>query len=260
MISPQHRSGSSTPPLTVFLPVYNEANSIGPVLREFSETVAKPLKADFLVCEDGSTDGTDRVLEQLAADIPMRLVTSRGRKGFARAVRDGLELAQSDLVFFSDSDGQYDPKDFWKIWEARDSYDLIIGRKMHREEKFYRDLLSRGFHFLVKAFTSVPLKDMDCSFRLIRREVVQAVLPEVRSLAYSFNAEFSIISYRMGFRVLEVPISHRPSLQGHSSIYTWNRIPRIILVQVVGLLRLANRLNRMPPLPRTGSGPDPAHS
>jgi glycosyltransferase involved in cell wall biosynthesis len=246
MTSAKNRSDVASAPVTVFLPVYNEADSIAQVLREFTETVVAPLNADLLVCEDGSTDGTDKVLQQLSAELPMRLVSSRTRKGFAGAVRDGLKLAKSDLVFFADSDGQYDPKDFWKIWQARDSYDLVIGRKMHREEGFYRTLLSRGFHLLVKAFTTVPLEDMDCGFRLIRREVVQEVLPEVRSLEFSFNAEFAIIAYRKGFRILETPISHRPSMQGDTSIYTWNKMPRIIVAQLVGLLRLANRLNRSP--------------
>jgi len=235
------------------LPVYNEASSIAQVLREFSETVCGPLNAELLVCEDGSTDGTEKVLENLCAEVPMTLVTTRGRKGFARAVADGLKLAQSELVFFADSDGQYDPKDFRRIWEARESYDLIIGRKLHREEKFYRALLSRGFHAMIKAFTGVPLKDMDCGFRLIRREVLQQVLPEVRHLTYSFNAEFAIITYRKGFRVLEVPISHRPSMEGDTSIYTWNKMPKIIVAQVMGLLSLANRLNRSDRAARTPS-------
>jgi dolichol-phosphate mannosyltransferase len=240
----QHHSNGSSAPVTVFLPAYNEAETITQVLREFTEVVVKPLNAELLVCEDGSTDGTEKVLERLAAEMPMRLVTSRPRKGFARAVKDGLSLARSDLVFFADSDGQYDPQDFWKIWEVRDSYDLIIGRKVYREEKFYRAFLSRVFHCLIKAFTTVPLQDMDSGFRLIRREVVEDVLPEVRSLAYSFNAEFAIISYRRGFRILEVPISHRASMQADTSIYTWNKMPRIIFAQLIGLLRLANRLNR----------------
>jgi glycosyltransferase involved in cell wall biosynthesis len=232
------------PSLTVLLPVFNEAASIEGVLREFQETILTRNRAHLLVCEDGSTDGSREVLERLSHSIPMELVTSSARKGYATAARDGLRLVKTDLVFFADSDGQYDPADFEKIWRARGSYDMVIGRKEHREEKFYRALLSRGFHVLVKALTGVPLRDMDCGFRLIDRKVVASVLPEVRSLKYSFWAEFSIIAYRKGFRIHEVPIEHRASLRGTSSIYSWNRIPRILMVQVLGLMNLARRLNR----------------
>jgi glycosyltransferase involved in cell wall biosynthesis len=246
---PAARSGpddipTTTAKLTLFLPVYNEVSSIEGVLRGFYEQVARPLGAQLLVCEDGSSDGTPEVLEKLAREIPMRLVTSRERKGYGGAMRDGLRLVETPYVFIADSDGQYDPSEFWKIWNAADSYDMVIGCKVHREERFYRTLLSRGFHMMIKALTSVPLTDMDCGFRLIRRDVIAKVLPDVRSLRYSFLAEFSIVAYRKGFRVLEVPVSHRARLNGTTSIYAWNRIPWIIYHQVMGLLRLAWRLNR----------------
>jgi len=232
------------PQLTVFLPVYNEAKSITGVLQGFYEEVTRPLGARLLVCEDGSSDGSPEVLEQLSHQIPMQLVTSRVRKGYGGAMRDGLRLATTPLVFIADSDGQYAPSEFWKIWNAAGGYDMIIGRKVVRQERFYRAFLSRGFHVLIKGLTNVPLHDMDCGFRLARRELVAEVLPEVRSLRYSFLAEFSIIAYRKGFRILEVPVLHRPRITGTTSIYSWNRLPWIILSQVLGLLRLARRLNR----------------
>lgn len=239
-------SASPRPPgptLTVFLPVYNEATTIEAILREFHDRIVVPNHARLLVCEDGSTDGSREVLTGLARTLPMDLVVSPDRKGYDGGVRDGLKRVTTDYVFFADSDGQYDPGEFERIWDARGSYDMVIGRKDHREEKIYRTWLSRGFHMLVKAFTSVPLRDMDCGFRLIRRETIESVLPEVRSLKYSFWAEFSIVAYRKGLRILEVPVSHRPSVRGGTSIYSWDRIPRIIVLQVLGVLRLAHRLN-----------------
>jgi len=245
--SPEVPASVSSPDasLTVFLPVYNEASSIGQVLQEFHDAVATPYCAKLLVCEDGSTDGSREVLSKLSETFPMDLVVGPDRKGYDGGVRDGLRRVTTDYVFFSDSDGQYDPGEFGRIWDARGEYDMVIGRKDHRSEKVYRTLLSRGFHVLVKAFTSVPLRDMDCGFRLIRRRTIEAVLPEVRSLKYSFWAEFSIVAYRKGLRIREVPISHRPSVRGGSSIYSWDRIPRIMVLQVIGLLRLARRLNRL---------------
>jgi glycosyltransferase involved in cell wall biosynthesis len=233
--------------VTVFLPVYNEASSIESTLREFYDGVVRPLSGTLLVCEDGSTDGTGEVLRRLATQLPMRLVQGPHRKGYAGAMRDGLRLVDTTYVFIADSDGQYDPSEFWKIWRARDSYDMVIGRKVERQEKAYRSFLSRGFHILVKAFVGVRLHDMDCGFRLIRRKVVDEVLPEVGSLQYSFLAEFSILADRQGFQILEVPVAHRNRHSGSSTIYAWNRLPRILVAQVLGLLRLAYRLNRAPP-------------
>jgi hypothetical protein len=93
--------------------------------------------------------------------------------------------------------------------------------------------------------TEVPLKDMDCGFRLVRREVVEAVLPEATTLRYSFWAEFTMIAYRKGFRILEVPISHRSRPRGNTSIYTVDRLPRIMSHQFMGLLALGRRLRNL---------------
>jgi len=230
--------------LTVILPAHNEANSIEQVIREFREQVVLPTGADFLVCEDGSTDGTDRVLRVLAAAGEIRLLNDVARKGYGDAVRDGLRTIKTPWTFFADSDGQYDARDFWKLWTHVGSYDMIIGRKVEREEAFHRIVLSRGFHALVKAVADVPLKDMDCGFRIVRKEVVDSILDDIGSLPYSFWAEFSILAYRRGFRILEVPINHHARLNGTTSIYNAWRLPLIVAQQARGLAALGRRLRQ----------------
>ncbi len=229
--------------LTVFLPVHNEADSIEHVIDAMYREVVAPTRARLLVCEDGSTDGTERVLQDLAGRYPMELRTNRARKGYADAVRDGLRTIDTPLIFFTDSDGQYYPEDFWKLAAHANDYDMVIGRKVNRDEPLHRILLSRGFHVLAKALMNVPLRDMDCGFRILKRETVDRVLPDVGSLPYSFWAEFSILAYRRGLRILEVPVSHRSRMSGTTTIYRWERLPAIVSRQALGLVRLA-RLNR----------------
>jgi len=232
------------PDLTVLIPVHNEAEIIGSVLPQFYREIVVPTGAELLVTEDGSTDHTQRVLEGLASQYPMRLEMGGARKGYTEAVRDGLRHIRTGLVFFADSDGQYDPADFWKLWPHIRDYDMVIGRKAKRDEPRHRIVLSRGFHILAKSFTSVPLKDMDCGFRILRREVVEKVLPEVNALPYSFWAEFTIIAYHMGFRILEVPISHHNRLHGVTATYLPRRLPNIVWRQFFGITALGLRLRR----------------
>ena len=239
---PQGVQASPEGALTVLLPVHNEAQTIEKVLAGFWQEVVQPLSAKILICEDGSTDGTERVLERLAQTYPMQFVAESERKGYAGAVRDGLEQVDTPQVFFADSDGQYYPEDFWKLWPHLADYDMVIGRKVKRDEPRHRLVLSRGFHLLAKLMTGVPLTDMDCGFRLLRREVVDAVLPEVGALPYSFWAEFTILAYKRGLRILEVPVSHRSRLHGETSIYQWNRLPMIVDRQFRGLATLSRRL------------------
>jgi glycosyltransferase involved in cell wall biosynthesis len=228
--------------LTILLPVHNEALTIEQVLDGFWEAVIQPTSAQVLVCEDGSTDGTGDVLRRLAGRYSLRFVNGTNRKGYAAAVRDGLLQVETPKVFFADSDGQYFPEDFWKLWRHADDYDMVVGRKVNRNEPLHRLILSRGFHLLVRLMTGVPLKDMDCGFRVLRRDLAAAILPEVGSLPYSFWAEFTILAHRRGMRILEVPVSHRSRLNGGTSIYQWNRLPMIVRRQFRGLIELSRRL------------------
>ena len=230
--------------LTVMLPVHNEADSISPVLEEVARTITAPSGAELLVCEDGSSDRSAEVLLALQPRMGFRLFVRPDRRGYGPAVAFGMQQVRTPLLFFMDSDGQYAPEDFWTLWNRLDSYDMVIGRKTRREEPLYRTILSRGFHLLVRLFTGVRLKDMDCGFRIVRREVWEAVLPEIHHLRYSFWAEFSIRAVRKGFRVAEAPVEHRARLHGTTTIYRPLQVPRIVVDQVLGLVKLSRELKR----------------
>ena len=119
-----------------------------------------------------------------------------------------LKKASNEWVFFSDSDGQYFPSDFWQLWNNRRGYDLIIGRKLQRSEGVYRTVLANGFHGIANNMFGLSLNDSDCGFRLIRKRLIDSIVNEVKFLKYSFWAEFTIRACLKGFRVREVPIHH----------------------------------------------------
>lgn len=231
------------PSLSMVFPVYNEAPTIEKVLLAYCKEIATKIPAEIIVAEDGSTDGTKEILLSLENRIPIKLFLGEDRKGYARAVSGALKRATSDLIFFSDSDGQYRPKDFWVLWEKRDGYDMVIGQKVRRREPQHRILLSKGFHMMVKALFGVNLHDIDCGFRLMRREVVDAIINDVRCLEHSFWAEFTIRAFLKGYRIAEVPICHRSRAYGFTHIYKLKKIPWIVLRQVKGLYDLRSELN-----------------
>jgi glycosyltransferase involved in cell wall biosynthesis len=235
-------SGHVPEDISILLPAYNEAQTIESVVRDFHRNVATPLHSPIIVCEDGSTDGTKDVLARLAQELPVEVVSDAQRMGYAGGVKRGLLLTGGNAIFFSDSDGQYDPQDFWKLLNDLPEADMVIGCKVKREEPFHRILLARGFHVLARTLLGVRLRDMDCGFRIIRRSYVNAVVDSVMSLPYSFWAEFTMLGALRGFRIKEVPISHRGRLAGGTSIYQLNRLPRIIWAQFFGLLRLRRRM------------------
>jgi len=224
--------------ISVVLPVHNEAKIISEIIRLYFEWICRKLPSVLVVAEDGSVDGTREILFSLKQEIPMILLSDHKRKGYAKAVADALRICDSDWIFFSDSDGQYHPSDFWKLWKNRNDYDMVIGRKIYRNERWHRIILAKGFHMIVNYLFRLKLHDADCGFRLIRRSVIQSVLDDVKFLKYSFWAEFTIRAALKGFRICEVPIKHYARLHGDTHIYKLPKIPLIILKQLKGLIKL----------------------
>ena len=226
------------PVLSVVLPAHNEAKNIREIVFDYFNTIVCKLPSTLVVAEDGSTDGTKEVLFSLKEEIPMDLFTHPKRKGYAKGVGDALKASNGDWIFFSDSDGQYSPTDFWKLWKYREDYDLIIGRKLIRSEGSHRTVLALGFHLIANFLFGLNLHDADCGFRLLRRELANLVVKEVKFLEYSFWAEFTIRASLKGFRILEVPINHADRVHGKTQIYKSSKIPLIVLKQLKGLANL----------------------
>ncbi len=230
--------------VSVILPAHNEARSIRETVTHYFDEVNGKLLFEMIVAEDGSVDGTGEILNSLKDELPIMLLSDHNRKGYAKGVSDALRTSKSELVFFSDSDGQYYPADFWSLWAKRDEYDMLIGRKVVRREPTYRIVLSKGFHWLVNRLFGLNLNDIDCGFRLIRRDLINSIIDDVKFLEYSFWAEFTIRSCLKGFRVQEVPIRHNSRSYGGTQIYKLSKLPLIILKQVRGLLVLYSHVRR----------------
>ena len=162
--------------VSLLLPVHNEAEIIERTILEFYNEIGTKIPLEICVSEDGSTDGTKDILLQLNEKIPLMLVLGERRKGYLGGVKDGLRKMHSDFVFFTDSDGQHVASDFWKLYEKREDYDMIIGRKIRRSDPAHRVVISKVFHLLVRTLFRLPIHDPDTAFRLINVKVIDKVL------------------------------------------------------------------------------------
>ncbi|MGQ9460015.1 MAG: glycosyltransferase family 2 protein [Candidatus Bathyarchaeaceae archaeon] len=228
--------------LSLVLPVHNEAEAIGRIINELYDEVARKVKTEIIVREGGSTDGTKEVLLKLSQSINMKPILQEEKGGYMRDVKDGLRQVYTDYVLFIDSDGQYSASDFWKLYEKRDKYDMIIGYKIKRADPLHRIVLSKVFHTMTRALFKLPLHDPDCGYRIIKKKVIDSVVEEVKYLEYSFWSEFTIRAFKKGFKLLEVPIQHRRRLSGNTKLYTLTKLPKIIVLQLVGLFKLWKEL------------------
>ena len=150
--------------LQILMPVYNEAKSIEETLKEIYDTLSGKIDFQFIISEDGSSDGTKEILKKLKDIYPMILISDDTRKYYSRAVIDGIKKADADYLLIKDSDGQCDPKDILNFWSLKEKSDLVNGYRYPRYDFAYRRFISKIFFYLYKILFNVPLHSKFCMY------------------------------------------------------------------------------------------------
>lgn len=203
--------------LTVAMPAYNEAENIEGMLAD-AVRAAEALTPDFeiVVVDDGSKDATAEAVRRFAAADPrVRLVQHPKNLGYGAAVYSGLTAAGKDWVFFTDSDRQFVLEEIALLLEQADKADLVVGYRAPRRDPPLRLLYGWGWNFLVSLLFGYTVRDIDCAFKLMRRDVVDTLAPLVHSRGATFSAEWMVMARRLGYRIVEVPVTHRARQAGH---------------------------------------------
>ena len=203
--------------ISVAMPAYNEAENIAAMVEDVIQ-VLDTLTDDYevIVVDDGSRDGTAEVVKSLEERYPVvRLVQHQVNQGYGAAVFSGLASATRELVFFTDSDRQFDLREIEKLLAHIDQADLVVGYRAPRRDPFMRKLNGWGWSGLVTLLFGYTARDIDCAFKLMRRKVITRLQDEVQSRGATFSAEFLVRAKRAGFRIREVPLrGHRPRVAG----------------------------------------------
>lgn len=218
---------TSNPELEILLPVHNEAESIEATIREIYSELSPRVAIRFIICEDGSRDNTQEVLTKLAEELPMNLIMSKARKGYSRAVRDGMVALEAPYLLCLDSDGQCDPKDFWAIWERRGSSDVVLGNRVNRADNWLRRSMSRTFYTVYQLYYNTPVQDPSCPFMLAPKKVIQHLVGEMGAMEQGFWWEFVARVHRRGYSIQELPINHRVRSAGETQVYSLRKLPGI---------------------------------
>ena len=222
----------------VLLPVHNEGESIGQTVREIFAELSREVRVSFIICEDGSTDNTKAVLRDLAQSVPANLIMSDERKGYSRAVKDGMAALRADYLLCLDSDGQCDPKDFWQFWRERTNFDVLVGWRTDRADTWMRKNMSRLFYHVYQAIFRTPLHDPSCPFVLVPSRVLDRLLPELGEMQQGFWWEFVARVFRRGYSMKELPVHHRLRLAGKTQVYHLSKLPGIGYRHFIALFRI----------------------
>lgn len=203
--------------LTLCLPAYNEqdciAHSLDAALAALTPLVTS---LEVIVVDDGSCDATaERVRSVAAGDARVRLISHDRNRGYGAAVTTGLRAARGDLIMFADSDGQFDFGDAARLLARLEHHDFVVGYRQRRAESLQRRLNAWAWGRLVRLLYGVRIRDLDCAFKLFRREVVERL--QLTATGACINAELMCQCRRAGFCFAEVAVEHHPRKSGRST-------------------------------------------
>ncbi len=219
---------SATDPiqLSVVIPVFNEAEAIGPLLEEIRRAVEGPRSAEIIVVDDGSTDGTDRVVEAASAkDRRIRLVQLARNYGQTAAIAAGLRRATGSVVVTMDGDGQNDPADIPALLvKLEEGYDVVSGWRRPGADPFWsRTVPSKLANWLIARVSGVPLHDFGCTLKAYRREVLSGV-----RLYGEMHRFIPVYAALEGGRIAEMEVRHRARTTGRAK-YGLGRTFKVLL-------------------------------
>ncbi|HEY2386091.1 MAG TPA: glycosyltransferase family 2 protein [Candidatus Binatia bacterium] len=227
------------PSLSAFFPAFNEERNV-PLMVERLTAVLPTVADDYeiIVVNDGSADRTGAVADELAkADPHVRAVHHPVNRGYGGALKSGFAASRKAYVFFTDGDGQFDVGEIGKLTAFVPAYDVVVGYRLDRAEGGLRKLNAALWNALVHRLFRIPARDVDCAFKLFKREVFDVVRVEAEGAMISTEMLARIV--RAGFKVQEVGVHHFERRHGKPT----GANPLVIARAFLELFKLRRRIN-----------------
>ena len=212
--------------ISVFFPCYNDEHTIGGLVEDAMKTL-QDLTDDFevIVVEDKSKDNSKQILLDLQKKYPkiFRPIFHERNKGYGGALRSGFAAAKKELVFYTDGDGQYDVKELPILYSLMTKdVNFVNGIKMERQDFVYRVIIGNFYALIMRWVFLLPIYDVDCDFRLIRRSIISKL--NLKSSSGSICVELIKKSQRVGAKFRQVSVHHYPRRFGSSQFFNLNRL------------------------------------
>jgi dolichol-phosphate mannosyltransferase len=213
--------------LIVVIPVYNEQECIEEVLTSWGTFLARYLKDvsyKIVVVNDGSRDNTPKILDDIATRYPYLHVVHQQNGGHGEAVLNGYSIAlkfDPDWVFQVDSDNQFLPEDFPKLWEQRSKSFFLLGNRKKRYDEFNRLIITRIVRAIIFALYRVFLIDSNIPYRLIKGSYLKMLLNDLPGRPFAPNIFLSVMAKKDGNDVMSIPVTHKERETGQVSIIKW---------------------------------------
>ena len=214
--------------ISVIFLCYNDEKTIGGLVEE-AVNILQDLVSDYevIVVNDGSTDGSYRILENLAGRyLKFKAVHHAKNRGYGAAIKSGFRASTKELIFYTDGDGQYDVKEIVKLLTVIDEADVVNGFLYRRADPVYRIILGKIYQVLLYGLLKIKVRHVDCDFRLFKKKVIDAI--DLESDGGFVCAEMIKKIADKGYKIKEIPVQHYRRKNGRSRFFNIKNIYGLI--------------------------------
>ncbi len=216
----------SVPEVSVVIPCYNEVEGIECCIRDWNACLEEDFVSfEIVVINDGSTDGTGRILDKLRREIRQLRVIHQLNIGQGKAIRRGYEAARGEFILQVEANGAHEPSDIRKLWESRKGYGLVLGYRTHRLDSGIRRVFAFLFRQWIFWLFGMKINDIHVPVRMFHRLLAMPFLQKIPPHKKSVNLLLTLIFKReLPDKVLEIPIPYRGRAWGKSHQSFGNRL------------------------------------
>lgn len=218
------------PELSIFFPFWNEEKNVETVIKNAIPVAKKVAKKwEIIMVDDGSSDGTLKVAQKLAKkNENLRVIHHSPNRGYGAALKEGFKNAKYKLIVFNDGDGQFDFSEVERFLEKIDTVDVVIGYRNRRIDHPFRQVLMNLLKIWDFVFFRFYYRDIDCGFKLFKKDVVKKILP-LKSEGAMVTTEILAKAKKFNLKIAQVKVTHYPRKHGDQS----GGNPRVIIRAVL---------------------------
>ena len=200
--------------ISAFFPAHNEEANIVDLAKKTSKVLSEICEDyEVIIVNDGSKDRTKEVSENLAReDSHIRVLSHEVNRGYGAALKTGFYNSRFEWIFFTDGDGQFDVNEIKELVKYTDKADLITGYRIKRQDPFIRKINAFAWGTLVKLLFGFRVKDVDCAFKLIKKEIINKA--QLESEGALISTELLAKATKMGYKIFEIGVHHYPRRAG----------------------------------------------
>lgn len=201
--------------ISVFFPALNEEDNIANCIARTQTYLAKRFKNyEIIVVANGSTDDTAKIVKKLWRKNKRLILVDDREKGYGAALKSGFKKARGDLIFYTDSDNQFNIEEMDKLLPMLSDYDVISGYRKNRKDPIPRIFTAYAYNLLIRILFGLDVKDVDASFKLYKKEVIKSM--KFKSNTGLIDAEILIKAKKKGFSIGQVGVTHYPRKKGRA--------------------------------------------